>query len=109
MPRPDRMTDAELAEEATPLLVPGRPYLFVMGFGWSIVAFYVRHETPLTIRVAHANHFRNAHKDYGLLITEGAGDDCEWRYEGRAHLSVTAIQRITTYAGEVPRARIRTT
>ena len=96
--------DEIMKEKSEPFYVPGRPYLFVMGFGWAVVGFYICHESPMKIRVAHANHFRNANKDYGKLVTEGAGKDCEWRYEGRSLLNETAIQRVDTYAGEVPRS-----
>lgn len=86
---------------------PGHSYCWVMGFGWCIVGFYIEHLSPLTIRVAHANHFRNANKDYGKLMQEGAGKECEWRYEGNEELTVPAIQRVGEYLGEVPRGNIR--
>jgi hypothetical protein len=88
--------------------VPGRAYLWVMGFGWAIVGYYVKHENPLVIRAAHASHFRNAGKDYGLLIQEGGSSQTEWRYEGNELLHFHAIQRVTEYYGEVHRGNIRT-
>jgi hypothetical protein len=101
------LTPDEISEHKSPYYVPGRPYVWVMGFGWCIVGYYVRHENPLTIVVAHANHFRNAKVDYGQLIREGPAADCEWRYEGTDLLPFHAIQRVAPYGGEVPRGRIR--
>ncbi len=84
----------------------GLPYLFVMSYGWAIVAFYVRHENPLRIRVAHANFFRQANTDYGTL-TEGAPDNCEWMYIGNSVLTEPHILRADEYFGKVPRGRIK--
>lgn len=94
--------ELEALTDAGPFYIPGRPYMWVMGFGWCIVGFYVCHESPLTIRVAHANHFRNAGVDYGEMAQKGPGANCEWRYEGNSLLHFHAIQRADEYNGEVP-------
>lgn len=86
---------------------PGEAYLFVMTFGWGIVARYVRHETPLHIIVEHASHFRNAGVDYGVLANKGPGKDCEWRYEGDAILNVSHIMRAVKYKGKVHGSSVR--
>lgn len=103
----DGLSAEEMAAEQGPLLIPGRPYLWVMTHGWGIVAFYVRWETPLRVRVAHANHFHEAKKDYGALAQEGAGKDCQWRYEGSAELTFPHLIRWYRYHGDVPRGPIR--
>ena len=104
----DLLTSSELESiQQRPFYVPGHPYLWVLSYGWAVVGFYVRHETPLTIRVAHTNHFRNANRDYGTLIREGADDKCEWRYEGDDLISFQHIIKVSTFGGEVPRGPIR--
>jgi hypothetical protein len=103
----DELTTDELgAIGKDSILIPGRPYLFVMGFGWAIVAYFVCRLDPFTIKVAHANHFRNAGVDYGKFIHGGASATTEWRYEGTTELSVGAIQRKTLYHGKVPRGTL---
>lgn len=102
----DRLAPEELANQQQPYYEFGKPYTWVMGFGWCIIGFYVRHENPLLIRVAHANHFKNAKVDYGRIMTEGPPTGCEWRYEGSVLLLLHAIQRVGEYHGEVPRGPI---
>lgn len=108
----DLLTEKELDQfqDAGPFYVPGKPYMWVMSFGWCIIGFYIGHETPLTIRVAHANHFQNAGVDYGVLAQEGPDPTktCQWRYEGNSLLSFHSILRADDYGGSVPRGRITT-
>lgn len=106
--KPVKFLSTEEMEECKPLYIPGKPLMWVMSFGWAIVGYYVRHETPLRIRVAHANFFRNANKDYGRLAREGADSNCEWRYEGNEELSFQHIIRTVEFLGEVPNGPIRT-
>jgi len=103
----DRLKPEELDKARKPLLVPGDPYLFVLSFGWALVAHYVCHETALTLRLTNASHFRNAGKDYGKIATEGAGPGCEWRYEGDAVLNINHVIRIVRYHGKVHTGNIR--
>lgn len=98
--------DLQRIRESGPFYIPGKPYMWVMGFGWCIVGFYVCHENPLTIRVAHANHFRNAGVDYGVMANEGPAESCEWRYEGNDLLSFHSVIRVIEYHGEVPCGRV---
>lgn len=81
----------------------GKPYLWTQGFGWGIIGFFVKYLTPTRIMVAHANHFRNAGKDYGRLGTEGAGPECEWRYEGTIEMNLNATIKAQRYYGMVNR------
>ena len=100
----DKLDFAEIeAIRSQPILIAGEPYLFVMTYGWAIVGFFVDRPEPLIIRVAHANHFRNAQKDYGRLAMEGGEDNCEWRYEGTSKLAFAQIHHIDDYYGKVPR------
>src|SRR5581483_458658 len=101
----DELTEEQVEKFNKTIYEKGKPYLWVKGFGWGIVGFYIDHLSPLFIRVAHCNHFRNAGKDYGRLAIEGAGDECEWRYEGNAEINVMAIQRVVEYHGKVPRSQ----
>jgi len=104
----DKLRASELeAAKSQPVYEPGKAYLFVLTFGWAVVGYYVDRPDPLTIRVMHCNHFRNAGKDYGRLIAEGGGRECEWRYEGLARLSVPHVIRVADYHGEVPSGPIR--
>jgi hypothetical protein len=105
----DRLDDGELDHfQAKPgVLEAGLPYLWIMGFGWAKVGFYIKHVAPNRILVAHCNHFRNAGKDYGRLATEGAGSECEWRYEGElSEINTMHVLQTTPYCGEVPRGRV---
>lgn len=86
---------------------PGKPVMLVLTFGWCIVGFYVRHETPLQIRVKHANHFRNAGVDYGVMSQKGPASTCEWRYEGDETINVNHIIRSIEYGGDIPTSRVR--
>ena len=90
-----------------PFFKEGKAYLFVMSFGWGVVARYVCHETPLKIRVKDASHFKNAGVDYGKLATQGAPASCEWRYEGNALLNDSHIVRVLEYKGKVHESPIR--
>lgn len=85
-----------------PMMEPGAPYLFVLTYGWAVVGYYIDRPEPLFMRICHANHFRNAGKDYGRLAREGGGSECEWRYEGIANVMVPHIIRIIPYMGDVP-------
>ena len=95
-----------MAAKETPFYTPGHPYLWVQGFGWASVGFYVCHEGPFLIRVAHCNHFKNAGKHYGALIQEGS-DTAEWRYEGDTLINVHDIIRHHHFGGTVHRGAIR--
>lgn len=98
----DRLDEKELMAAAErPLLQPGLPYQFIMTYGWVVVAFYVRHETPLTIRVAHCSYYQNAGKTHAQLAREGGA--AAWRYEGNTTLTTHHILRVVEYHGEVPR------
>jgi hypothetical protein len=82
----------------------GKPYLFLGGFGWGWVGYYVKHSAPTRILVAHCSHFRRAGKDYGKLATEGADDNCEWRYEGIiSEINTLHLLKVTPYYGNVHR------
>lgn len=89
-----------------PHYVPGQPYLWVMGFGWSVIGFYVKHETPIRIKVAHTNFFRNAGVDYGKIAAGEIPDTCEWRYIGVTCINDSAVQRADEFWGKVPRTRM---
>ena len=102
-----RLSAEELQAYEAPFWQPGKPVMLVMSFGWCVVGFYVRHETPLQIRLAHVNHFRNAGVDYGVMATEGPGSNCEWRYEGSGVVNINHVLRSLDYGGEVPTSRIR--
>lgn len=105
----DILPEAELDkyQETESVLVAGEPYLWIMDFGWAKIGFYVKHLAPNRILVAHCNHFRNAGKDYGRLATEGAGSDCEWRYEGvLVELNTSHILQTSPYYGTVNRGII---
>jgi len=98
------LDSTELAElQERPYYEAGKPYLWTLGFGWAIVGFFVKHTTPTRMMVAHANHFRNAGKDYGRLALEGAGPECEWRYEGLDEINMLHVLKAQEYFGEVPR------
>ncbi len=86
--------------------IEGEAYLWIQTFGWACVGFYICHDTPLRIRVAHANHFRAAGVDYGRFAQEGPPPTCEWRYEGNACVREPHVIRCLEYFGEVPRGRI---
>ena len=103
----DRLVPAELAKFSGPLYRPCVPYQWVMTYGWGIVGFYVRHDDPLHILVAHANYFLRAGKDYGRLAREGGGEETSWCYRGTSLLTVPQIIHVCEYFGEVPRAAIR--
>ena len=105
----DVLSDDELAKFSgvSTVLVPGQPYLFIMTFGWAKVGYYVKHTAPNRILVAHCSHFANAGKDYGALMTEGAGRECEWRYEGElVELATTHIIEQGLYHGKIHRGII---
>lgn len=105
----DKLSEEELEkyQGVATVLVPGLPYMWLMGFGWAKIGFYVKHVAPNRVLVAHCNHFRNAGKDYGRLLTEGAGDDCEWRYEGNlSEINTSHVLQTTRYYGRVNRGRI---
>ena len=104
----DELTKEQIEQFKGTILKSGKPYLWVLGFGWGIIGFYIEHINPIKLRIAHANHFRNAGKDYGRLATEGAGDDCEWRYEGNVELIETNVQRVIEYLGKVNKIRTST-
>jgi hypothetical protein len=78
-----------------------------MSYGWCIVGFYIEHISPLIIRVAHANHFHQAHKDYGALMRDGGSPNTEWRYEGNNELTIPHIIRAGEYGGKVPRGPVK--
>lgn len=84
----------------------GKSFLWVMSHGWGIIGFYIRHENPLHIRVAHANFFRDAHVDYGTLANEGGVISTEWRYIGNSLITVPHIIRADEYWEKVPLKRI---
>jgi hypothetical protein len=97
----------EAIEGIEPYWKPGKPVMLVMSFGWCIIGFYVRHETPLQLRMMHANHFRNAGVDYGQIAQSGPSPDCEWRYEGNQVVNWNHVLRVVDYGGEIPTSRIR--
>lgn len=103
----DQLTEKQLSLYRKPLLVPGNPYLFILSFGWAIVAHYIGHESGLMLRCANINHFRNAGKDYGKLAMEGAGPGCEWRYEGNGCINLNHVLRVVEYHGTVPTTSVR--
>ncbi len=103
----DRMGADELAEESGPLYETGRPYLWVLSYGWCIVGFYVRHETPLRIRVAHASYYASAGKPHAQMAREGAGPDIKWRYAGREEISAPHVLHVMEYHAEVHRGAVR--
>lgn len=102
----DVLSEKELAEfmDVPTVLVSGEPYLWVLDFGWANVGYYVKHLSPTRILVAYASHFGNAGKDYGRLVTEGAGPNCDWRYEGKL-IEINTVHVIKTlpYFGKVHR------
>jgi hypothetical protein len=102
----DELTEAEVASRRGPYYEPGRPYRWILSFGWVVTGFYITHQDPLTIRVAHANYTRNAGTDWGAFAVEGAPETCDWKYEGEDLLYIPHIQRVSEYHGEVPRGRI---
>ena len=108
-PRLDTLSDSELVKftAVDTVLVPGHPYLFIMTFGWAKVGYYIKHTAPNRILVAHCSHFANAGKDYGRLMTEGVGANCEWRYEGEmVELATAHIIEQGLYHGKIHRGRI---
>lgn len=102
----DLLTEDEIKQFDNTLLVPGRPYLWVLGFGWGIVGYYIKNEGPFNIRLAHGSHFRNAGVDYGVLVNKGPALGCEWRYEGNMTLGISHIIRTVEYYGKVNRGNI---
>lgn len=102
----DILSADELAElkEVNTILVEGHPYMWIMDFGWAKIGYYVKHLTPNRFLVAHCNHFRNGGKDYGRLMTEGADETCEWRYEGKlVELNALHVLQVSPYSGTVNR------
>lgn len=87
--------------------VPGRPYLWVLSYGWCMVGFYVEHTTPLRIRVEHGNYYRNAHKSHAELAREGPKPETEWRYVGRDEISFHHVIHVFEYMADVPRDMIK--
>lgn len=107
VPAKDVLSEAELSafEKVPSIYVAGQPYLFLGGFGWGWVGYYVKHSAPNRILVAHCSHFRKAGKDYGRLAVEGAGSDCEWRYEGPlSEINTLHLLKVTPYNGKVHRS-----
>jgi hypothetical protein len=102
----DRLKPEELLAFKQPLYEPGLPYIWTLTFGWACVGFYVRHETPLRIRVAHANYFKNAQKSYADLARTGGATNTEWRYLGNYEITVPHIIGTGEYLAEVPRGPI---
>lgn len=94
------------AVRGVPIYEPGRPYLWVLTYGWAIVGYYADRPEPLIIRVAHANHFRSAGRDYGRLAREGGDSSTQWRYEGTTLIYLPQIHHVDHYMGEVPHGRI---
>lgn len=82
----DTLPEKEIArlceENGGQVIVAGRPYVFVMTFGWAEVAFFVRTIAPHRMLLANGSFFVNAGKDYGRLAREGGDESCQWRYEG---------------------------
>lgn len=99
--RKELLPQEKAALAGKPFYVEGKPYRWILSFGWVVVGFYVCHETPLTIRVAHCSFIRQAHKDWGAFAVEGAAPNTEWRYEGNTLLTVPHILRVSEYMGEV--------
>lgn len=89
-----------------PFYEPGKPYLWVLGFGWGIVGFYVRHETPLKIRVCHASYFHQAHKSWADLARTGGASNTEWRYLGDELVTDIHVIHVAPYHGEVHRGTV---
>lgn len=97
-------TEIQAYKDVQTVLVEGDPYLWIVTFGWAKIGYYVKHISPTRILIAHCNHFRNGGKHYGLLATEGAGENCEWRYEGELiELSTNHIIQTNPYNGRVNR------
>lgn len=105
--RREKLTDEEMAQEQAPLYEPGRPYLWVLTHGWCMVGFYVRHETPLRIRVAHASYYATAGVPHSQLAREGPGPGIKWRYLGRGEITVPHVIHATDYHAEVHRGAVR--
>ncbi len=103
---PDRLTEDELAAHHQPFYTPGVPYQWILPFGWVVVGFYVRHENPLTIRVAHANYYGQAGKTHAALALEGGGSETTWRYMGGRLIPANSFVSVGIYNGEVPRGPI---
>lgn len=103
--RQDRLDEAEL--QVRPFYEPGRPYLWTMGFGWGFVGFFVRMESPLEIRVAHANYFRQAHMTWGRLARTGGSEQTTWVYVGDKLLNRTMVLSADLFLGDVPRGPVR--
>ena len=103
----DLLDPAELElESRTPLLIPGHPYLWVLTHGWAVVGFFVKWETPLRIRLAHASHFHDAGKNYERIAQEGIDKKEAWRYEGAEEINFAHEIRVCRYMGQVPRGPI---
>jgi hypothetical protein len=105
----DKLPAAELEKflQTDTVLEAGRPFLWLMDFGWAKIGFYVKHLAPNRILVAHCNHFRSAGKDYGRLAMEGAESNCEWRYEGvLVEINTAHILQTSPYNGTVNRSPI---
>lgn len=101
----DRMTDKEIAAESGPLYDPGRAYQWVLAYGWVLVGYYVRHETPMRIRVAHASYYRVDRQTHAKLCTEGAAPNVAWHYLGSREITAPHILHAGPYCGEVHRVR----
>ena len=109
MAKRDILTAAEIENElAIKALVPGEPYQFILGFGWVLVGFYIKHETPLLIRLAHCNYYRNGKKPHSEIATDGAARDAEWRYFGQRVVNINHVLDFGPYNGEVPRGKLAT-
>lgn len=103
---PDLMSADELREleQIQTVLVPGQPFLFLGGFGWGWIGYYIKHLTPNKILVAHCSHFANAGVDYGRICTQGPASSVSWRYEGRiSEINTIHILKVTPYMGKVVR------
>lgn len=106
-PKPVKFLEEAELLAAPSLYQPGKPLQWVMSYGWVLVGFYVRHESPLKVRVAHANYYIRAGKTHADLAREGAGDETKWCYLGNTEISVPHVLFTDEYFGEVPRGPIR--
>jgi hypothetical protein len=96
--------DAIVEECGGQVLQYGKPYVFVMTFGWAEVAFYLRTIAPHRMLLAHGSFFVNAGKDYGRLAREGADSSCQWRYEGPiVEINPLHVLKTLPYMGTVHR------
>lgn len=103
-----RLPDDELMklQKRPSLYEPGLPYHWVLTYGWAIVGYYVKHETPLKILVAHANFYIQAHVDHGQLVIKGGSPQTEWRYRGLKLIYEPQVIHVAEYHAEVPHGPI---